>query len=404
MTDTTAQTGVDTAPAPSAQPEAKAPEKKVPSTREAVEKAAREVEAREATGTTETEKALRVLKGEPEDPPPPKEKKAEPKPKAEAKPEPKEAEPKAKAKEPAEPEQKGPQRGPDGKFQSAEPKEQEAKEARPEGSETGEDEDDERAPPRRFSKQAQAEWENAPEAVRHEVRRMQRELEQGLSEHQDRSRRMQEIEPYEQLAHQYGLGGIKGVLADYEGMARMMAQNPIAVFETLAHRHGFSLQQVAAKVLEQDIDEYAQKAGRQITALTKQVQSLQAEVNQYRGEKQRTVEQTVEKFQRDHPRYAELESTIKWILKTNDSIDRSDPAKALKEAYDMAERLKPAAVETSFPQPAATATRQDMSAQTAIAAKSPTGAPGKGSNPANRKPSANPRESVLAAARRTGLV
>lgn len=401
MTDTTAQTGVDTAPAPEAQPEAKAPEaKKVPSAREAVAKAAAEVAVREEKGTTETEKALRVLKGEPEEPPEPKAKpKPKAEPKAEAKAEPKEPAPKkAEAKE--EPENKPERlRAPDGKFQSSQPK-AETEDEPAEASEA--EEEDERAPPKRFSKQAQAEWDKAPEVVRHEVRRMQRELEQGLSEHQERSRRYQEVEPYEQLANAYGLGGLKGVLADYEGMARMMASDPLKVFDTLATRHGLSLQKIAAHVLQQDLDEYAQQAGDQIATLTRQVQALSAEVNEYRAEKSRSVQSFVTEFAAQHPRYAELEQTISWILATN-GVDRSDPKKALKEAYAMAERLKPAPAETSFPQVPAAPTRTDLSAQTTIASKSVTGAPGQGSNPANRKPSSSPREALMAAARRTGV-
>lgn len=401
MTDTTAQTGVDTAPAPEVQPEAKAPEKKVPSAREALQAASAKVAEAEATGTTETEKALRVLKGEPEEPPEPKAKakpKAEPKEAPEAKAKPEKTEAKPKAAEPK-PEAKGPERGEDGKFRSSQPKE----EAEPAEASDDDDAEDERAPPKRFSKQAQAEWEKAPEVVRHEVRRMQKELEQGLSEHQERSTRWKtEIEPYEQLARSYGLEGVKGVLADYEGMARMMAQNPVQVFDTLAKRHGFTLEQIASHVLERDLDEYAQQTGQQIAQLTQTVQKLQAEVNEYRSEKTRSVQSFVTEFANSHPRYAELEQTISWILATN-GVDRSDPKKALKEAYAMAERLKPAPAETSFPQVQAAPTRTDFSAQTAIASKSVTGAPGQGSNPANRKPSSSPREALLAAARRTGV-
>lgn len=394
MTDTSAQTAVDTAPAPEAAPEPK----KVPTAREAVQAASEKVAIAEASGTTETEKALRVLKGEPEEPPEPK---AKPKPKAEPKPE---AKTETKAPEPkkaeAKPEQEDKPERPraaDGKFQSATPK------AEVDDSDEADDQDDERAPPKRFSKQAQAEWEQTPEAVRHETRRAIKEIEQGLVEHQERSTRWKtEIEPYETLAKSYGLNGVKGVLEDYEGMARLMAQNPVQVFDTLAKRHGFTLEQIAAHVLEQDIDEYAQRAGQQITALQQQVQKLSAEVNEYRSEKTRSVQSFVNEFAEKHPRYGELEQTISWILATN-GVDRSDPKKALKEAYAMAERLKPAAAETSFPQVSETPNRNDLSAQTTIASKSVTGAPGQGSNPANRKLSSSPREALMAAARRTGV-
>jgi hypothetical protein len=397
MTDTTAQTGVDTAPAPEAAPEPK----KAPTAREAVEKAAAEVAVREEKGTTETEKALRVLKGEPEEQPEPK---AKPKAKAEPKPEPeaKKAETKPKETEPKEAETKTAQRGPDGKFQSSQPKDEAETEAASDDDDD-DDEEDERAPPKRFSKQAQAEWEKAPESVRHETRRAIREIEQGLVEHQERSTRWKnEIEPYEQLARSYGLDGVKGVLSDYEGMARQMASDPIVVFDTLAKRHGFTLEQIAGHVLRQDIDDYAQKAGQQIVSLQKQVQALQAEVNETRAEKARSVQSFVSEFAQKNPRYAELESTISWIIATN-GVDRSDPKKALKEAYAMADRLKPAPAETSFPQPAASAIRNNLSAQTAVASKSVTGAPGQGSNPANRKLSSSPRDALMSAARRTGI-
>ena len=93
-------------------------------------------------------------------------------------------------------------------------------------------------PPARLSAEAKAQWGALPPAVKADVHRTIREMQGGIEKYRTEATRWQtDVAPYETLAQQYGMD-IKGVLADYEGMARMMATNPVQVFDTLAKRHG----------------------------------------------------------------------------------------------------------------------------------------------------------------------
>ena len=93
-------------------------------------------------------------------------------------------------------------------------------------------------PPARLSAEAKAQWGALPPAVKADVHRTIREMQGGIEKYRTEATRWQtDVAPYETLAQQYGMD-IKGVLADYEGMARMMATNPVQVFDTLAKRPG----------------------------------------------------------------------------------------------------------------------------------------------------------------------
>ena len=129
-------------------------------------------------------------------------------------------------------------------------------------------------PPARLSAEAKAQWGALPPAVKADVHRTIREMQGGIEKYRTEATRWQtDVAPYETLAQQYGMD-IKGVLADYEGMARMMATNPVQVFDTLAKRHGFTLQDVAANVLGQDLDDYAKQTSQEIARLQQENMEL----------------------------------------------------------------------------------------------------------------------------------
>jgi len=391
-----------------AAPAADAKAKKVPSLREAVESAANEVASQERR-ISETESAARVLRGESEYPDAKPDAKPAPKPdaKAAAKPETKPAEkPKADAK-PADADVKGAERDESGRVKSSDAKAPEQSGTAPgeaENAQSGQ-KPAENAPPPRFSREAQAEWDKTPETVRSEVQRFVSETEKGLETHQARSHKYAEIEPFEALGQQYGMS-VKGVLEDYAGMARMMAQNPRQVFETLAQRHGVSLEDMASEILDEPMSEFAERATKTISALQQEVNRLQRENATFKTQQTDNVMKSVSEFADKHPRFEELAPTIKWILSTN-GVDKSDITKALPEAYAMAERLRPAPgmPQTPAAQAAPAAPAQpDFSAQTAVAQKSVTGGPVNGSNPRKTTPAVSTHEAVREAFRRTGGV
>lgn len=240
-------------------------------------------------------------------------------------------------------------------------------------------------PPTRLSAEAKAAWRAAPPAIKADVHRAFSEMEQGIAKYRpDATRYQTEIAPYEQLAQQYGMD-VKGVLADYEGMARQMATDPVAVFDTLAKRHGFTLQEVAAHVLQQDLDEYAQETTNEIKRLQAENAELKRQTQGYTQQQSTQMQGFIAEFAVRNPRYDELEPQIAAILRSG-LVTASDPKTKLQEAYDMAAQLKPA------PQLAPQQTSRQ--AQTLKGQLSVTGAPGTGSDPARRKAPASARDAL----------
>lgn len=250
-------------------------------------------------------------------------------------------------------------------------------------------------PPARLSNEAKAEWARLPPAVKADVHRTIREMEGGIEKYRgDATRYQSEIAPYEQLAQQYGMD-VKGVLADYEGMARMMAQNPIQVFDTLAKRHGFTLQDLAANVLNMDLDDYAKQTAAEITRLQQENMELRRQTQTYTQKQQQEVQSFIADFAVKNPRYAELEPQIAGILRSP-LVTAQDPQGKLQQAYNIAVRLNPGPEPAPVQNPA-------LAAQTRKGQLSVTGAPGTGSNPANRKTPASAREALDRAFDQFGL-
>lgn len=250
-------------------------------------------------------------------------------------------------------------------------------------------------PPSRLSAEAKAAWRAAPVEVRADIHRAFTEMEQGIVKYrQDATRWQNDVQPYEDLAKQYGMD-IKGVLADYEGMSRMMATDPVKVFDTLAQRHGFTLQEVAAHVLQQDLDEFATQASEQIKTLQRENAELKRMTQEFTGRQQTEIQSFVAEFAVKNPRYEELEPTIAGVLRSG-MVAATDPKQRLQEAYQIAERLKPGPQQTAPQTPG-------LAVQTRKGQLSVTGAPGSGSDPANRKPPASARSAVDQAFDKLGL-
>ena len=251
-------------------------------------------------------------------------------------------------------------------------------------------------PPARLSAEAKAQWGALPPAVKADVHRTIREMQGGIEKYRTEATRWQtDVAPYETLAQQYGMD-IKGVLADYEGMARMMATNPVQVFDTLAKRHGFTLQDVAANVLGQDLDDYAKQTSQEIARLQQENMELKRQTQTYTQRQQQEVQSFISDFAVKNPRYGELEPQIAGILRSG-LVTATEPRMRLQEAYEIADRLKPAPRTAPAPQTPAIAD-QTRKGQLSI-----TGAPGSGSNPANRKTPASAREALDRAFDQYGL-
>ena len=241
-------------------------------------------------------------------------------------------------------------------------------------------------PPSRLSAEAKAAWIAAPPALRADIHRTISEMEQGIAKYRETASRWDsEIRPYEQLASQYGMN-VQGVLADYEGMARMMASDPVRVFDTLAQRHGYTLQEVAAHVLQQDLDEYATQTTQEIKRLQAENNQLKQVAGQWTQNQQREVQSFISEFAVQNPRYDELEPTIAAVLRSG-LVTATDSRTRLQEAYHIANQLKPGAT-SQVPQAPA------LAAQNRKGQLSVTGAPATGSNPARRSAPASASKAI----------
>lgn len=331
---------VDTA-APEVAPEAAEPAKEKPAKsktiRETLETATKAVDAQEAV--SETESAARVLRGESEYP----EEKPKPKPveakKAEKTADTKaEEKPKAEAKEDAKADEaKGAERDESGRFKSNKP----AEVAPEPATEAAKEPSSQSRAYERLNEAARAEWDNTPESVRTEFERAVENLEGGLEKHREGAEKYAKLERFEGLAKQYG-GTIEAALEDYAGMAQKIRENPLAVFETLAQRHGYSMEQVASHYLNRDLSEYAKQTDETIRSLQATVNEQARQLSEYNAQKTEAVGQTVQQFANSKPRFQELRPEIEFQLSQQHPGKPSEPAEALAWAYNRAETLNPA--------------------------------------------------------------
>ena len=291
-----------------------------------------------------------------------------------------------KAKEPekkADEAKDGPQRGPDGKFET-----KGVKEKTPENSEVLSKDPPKgkfSEPPARFSEDAKKEWDKAPESVRAEVQRATAEMEKGLKQYQSA---VEPIKPFLKMA-----GGdpakLAGAMQRYVNTENMLRENPIQGFTEIARNLGYTREQLGRALLGEDPGK-GDPRDQEIHQLRATVQQLQQQTGQISQSMQMSSQmQAVQQFAQQHPRFDELAEEMAQMLSTG-------YAKDLKDAYTKAERMNPAPAPEPEPAPytAPAQTRPSLSV---------TGAPSSGSNPANGKPSKTRREALQRAFGRAGF-
>lgn len=293
------------------------------------------------------------------------------------------AEAKAEARAETKPDEKAkPEAKPDEKAKpeaKADPKVEPKAEAKPEAK-------DATPPPARFSADAKAEWEKAPQSVRAEATRMQRELEQGLAE---KDKVLKPLEPFVKMAKDHGTT-IDKALASYVNMEQLLRSNPAQGLRALAQNMGMHPQQMAQLLTggQQQKPQGQQPQGTEdqtIRALQHEIQQLRNGMGQvqqtFRQQQETAVLSQVEQFAAQHPRFDELAEEIAQMLKTGYASDLGD-------AYEKAERLRP-------PPPAPQPEPTPVAVAQTRAPRSLTGAPSPGSDPTtNRTPSKTPRDAL----------
>jgi hypothetical protein len=251
--------------------------------------------------------------------------------------------------------------------------------------------------PARFSPDAKAVWATAPEPVKAEVLRMEREMTAGLEKYREDAAAFEGIRQFDQLAKQNGTD-LPSAMERYVAFEVGLNNDPVAGFISICADKGLNPREIAAKVMGQELP----PAERQTVQSERVINELRNEIAQLRNGvttiQTGSVSQTINSFvsslpAADQPLFDELGTSIAALI--NQGHDLPSAFATAKEA----ERTRVQRLATSFgftPAPAAPAVppAPDLTAQTLKGQLSVTGAPSSGSNPSNRKPPSSPRDAL----------
>jgi hypothetical protein len=154
------------------------------------------------------------------------------------------------------------------------------------------------SPPARFSAAAKAEWDTAPETLRAEVSRMEKEFLAGFAKYKIAAERDADLAGFHDRATKGG-GTLKEVLSWYISLEDLLRSDPDKGLEAVFQNIGISSREWATKLL---------------------------------GQKADCTTEAVTKFAAAHPRFDELSEDIVFFLETGRADD-------LAEAYSLAERF-----------------------------------------------------------------
>lgn len=294
------------------------------------------------------------------------------------------SEPKEKVEAKTEPVKSEAKRDETGKFASDKPAEPAKAPAEKPNPDAGKPSHTAGDAPARFTETAKSKWASADPEIRGEVSRMERELTQGYQKHKADAESFNDYRELDEEAKQAGKRGAE-VFKEYREMERALHKDPIQGFEMLAERLGTSFKDIASKYLNRSPEEQASQSDTTIRELKAQVSALTEQVGgvtkTFETQRHEATHAEVTKFASDpaHSRFDELADDIAFFLRTRCPGD-------LSQAYQLAERIKPAPAKQTTDEPASTASI-DLVAQTQKGSKSINGAPGNGSSPKARKSS-----------------
>ncbi|WKA31603.1 hypothetical protein [Bradyrhizobium roseum] len=260
------------------------------------------------------------------------------------------------------------------------------------------------AAPARFSEDAKAVWDTAPEPLRAEVARMERELTAGLEKHKASAAKFETIKEFDEMAARGGTD-LKTALTKYTQMEGLLRQNPLKGLEAVCENIGVSLKDVARIVLEQPADQAQSQADATIRDLKGKIAQLEEKVG---GVTQHFQKQSEDALQEHIGKWAESRQHYFEIIAPHVAAEMQDGAVDLDDAEARVFQKHPALAVLAkqgakpapdpVPDPAAsTAADPDLEAQTLKGKKSITGAPSPGSNPAAKKRSKSIDEAIDAA-------
>jgi len=260
-----------------------------------------------------------------------------------------------------------------------------------------------RDPPRRMADHAKRDWAAAPESVRGEVHRMQREFGAAYQRYRGDHAAMNTIRPYHDLAQRQGTT-LQAALQNYVGIENKLRQDPIGGLDIIVNNlnlrtpdgRRLGLADIAYHVLSRTPEQHQlmqsqnQQAAlhQQLTQMQRYQQALaqqQAQMNY--AQRFRHTRGLVDQFAEKNPRLDELADLIERELRLGFN---------LPTAYKRANLLRPPGST-----PAAQTRTQRPAPQTRNADRSISGAPDGGmANGAGPRKSATRRGSIVNAMRR----
>jgi hypothetical protein len=185
-------------------------------------------------------------------------------------------------------------------------------------------------PPERFSPDAKAAWDTAPEPVKAEVSRMHRELTAGLEKHRAAAERFEHVREFDEMATKSGTD-LKTALTKYVNLEQVLRQNPLRGLEEVCSNIGVSLKDVARIVLEQPADQQQSQADATIRDLNQKVARLEQQVGgvtqhfQQQGETQ--LQQHISKWADSRPHFEIIAPHIAAEMKAGAaSLDDAEAA------------------------------------------------------------------------------
>lgn len=311
----------------------------------------------------------------------------------------------SKAKEPADKpkpvEDKGPARGENGKFaakEGTEPAEKPAQAVEPKPATTEAPKAKSAyEPPTSYSPEAKSEWQAVPENTKAAIAKREAEIAAGSEKHRADREAFEPLRPFHEMAKAGGTK-LETALQSYVSTERLLRENPIKGLESICENLGLSLKQVAEHVLNQPADQQQTAKDVELAQLKRELSEIKQGFTSFKGDlESREVQQTIHAFKADpkHTRFDELQPDIGMFLQTG-------RANTLSEAYEMAERLNPAPHQAASITVAPKAADPSAEAQSLKGTKSINGAPTPGSDPAQRKPSTNIKDSLRRAMAQVG--
>lgn len=259
--------------------------------------------------------------------------------------------------------------------------------------------------PARFSEDAKAVWDGAPEPVKAEVARMERELTQGIEKHRAVATKYEAIREYDELATKSGTD-LKTALSKYVNLEQLLRKDVVAGLGEICKNAGVSLRDVAAHVMGQTPDQVHSQSEATIRRLEQQVEQLTQQVG---GVTSHFQQQGDAQLQEHIAKWAEApqRKDIFELYAPHIAAEMRDGAANLDDAElrvfqkypALAALAKPTAKPAAVPDPAeaSAAAAAALEAQTLKGSKSINGAPSHGSNPAAKKRSQSIDDAIDAA-------